>query len=64
MLFLGDDRKVENETSYKLGRAYLALNDVDSALKYFHQYYDYCQEEHDTEALGQALEALAVCYQK
>lgn len=59
-----DDRKVENETSYKLGQAYLEHDDVDSALTYLHKYYDYCQQVNDDEGFGQASESLAICYQK
>ncbi|CAF0734288.1 unnamed protein product [Adineta steineri] len=58
------DKKVENETSYKLGQAFLEHGDVDSALKYLHKYYDYCQEVNNDEGFGQASEALAICYQK
>jgi hypothetical protein len=61
---IGMDGKVENETSYKLGQAYLAHGHVDSALKYLHKYYDYCQQANDDEGFGQASEALAICYQK
>ncbi|CAF4306051.1 unnamed protein product, partial [Rotaria sp. Silwood2] len=59
-----DDRKLENETCYKLGHAYLEFNKIESALKYFHKYYDYCQRENDNEGFSQASEALAICYQK
>ncbi|CAF4370213.1 unnamed protein product [Rotaria socialis] len=58
------DRKIENETSYKLGQAYLEHGNVDSALKYLHKYYDYCEQVNDDEGFGQASEALAICYQK
>ncbi len=61
---LAGDKKLENETSYKLGQTFLEHGDVDSALKYFHRYYDYCQEVNDDEGFGQASEALAICYQK
>lgn len=61
---IGDDKKVENETSYKLGQAYLEQDDVDSALIYLHKYYDYCQQVNDDEGFGQASESLAICYQK
>mgnify|MGYP002394328312 CR=1 FL=1 len=61
---LGDDKKVENETSYKLGQDYVEHGDVDSALTYLHKYYDYCQSVNDDEGFGQASEALAICYQK
>lgn len=64
MFFVGDDKKVANETSYKLGQAYLEYGDIDSALKYLHKYYDYCQQVQDDEGFGQASEALAICYQK
>jgi hypothetical protein len=63
-LFLGDDKEIENAISYKLGHAYLEQNDIDSALIYFHRYYDYCQQVNDNEGFGQASEALAICYQK
>ncbi|CAF3788688.1 unnamed protein product [Rotaria sordida] len=59
-----DNKKLENETAYKLGYAYLELNDIELALKYFHKYYDYCQQENDNEGFSQASEALAICYQK
>ncbi|CAF1581125.1 unnamed protein product [Rotaria sp. Silwood1] len=59
-----DDKKLENEISYKLGHAYLELNDIELALKYFHKYYDYCQQANDNENFAQASEALAICYQK
>ena len=55
---------MENETSYKLGQAFLEHDDVDSALEYLHKYYDYCQQVDDDEGFGQASEALAICYQK
>ncbi|UJR36572.1 hypothetical protein I4U23_029291 [Adineta vaga] len=58
------DKKVENETSYKLGQAFLEHGDVDSALKYLHRYYDYCEDMNDDEGFGLASEALAICYQK
>ena len=55
---------MENETSYKLGQAYIEHGDVDSALKYLQKYYDYCERVNDDEGFGQASEALAICYQK
>jgi hypothetical protein len=61
---LGSDKKIENETSYKLGQAYLEYGNIDSALIYLHRYYDYCQTVDDDEGFGQASEALAICYQK
>lgn len=64
LLRLGDDKKIENDTSYKLGQAYMESGNVDSALKYLHKYYDYCLEVNDDEGYGQASEALAICYQK
>ncbi len=63
-LLLGDDKKLENEISYKLGHVYLEQDDIDSALKYFHKYYDYCQQVNDNDGFGQASEVLAICYQK
>lgn len=62
--FPGDDKKIENETSYKLGQAYLEFGNIDSALIYLHRYYDYCLAVNDDEGFGQASEALAICYQK
>ncbi|CAF4732772.1 unnamed protein product, partial [Rotaria magnacalcarata] len=62
-IFEGDDKKVENETCYKLGHAYLQRENIESALKYFHICYDYCQRVNDYEDFGQASEALAICYQ-
>ena len=64
ILCLGGDKKVENETSYKLGQAYLEHGNVDSALEYLKKYYDYCEQVNDDEGFGQASEALAICYQK
>lgn len=55
---------MENETSYKLGQAYIEHGDVDAALKYLQKYYDYCERVNDDEGFGQASEALAICYQK
>ena len=55
---------MENDTSYKLGQAYVEYGDIDSALIYLHRYYDYCQAADDDEGFGQASEALAICYQK
>lgn len=63
-VLVGDDKKIENETSYKLGQAYLESGNIDSALEYLHKYYRYCQEVNDDEGFGQASEALAICYQK
>jgi hypothetical protein len=64
LLLLGDEKKLENETCYKLGQAYVEHGDIDSALKYLHKYYDYCEHLDDDESFGQASEALAICYQK
>jgi len=64
IFFIGDDKKLANETSYKLGQAYSEHGDIDSALIYLHKYYDYCQQIDDDEGFGQASEALAICYQK
>ena len=63
-MLLGDDKNVENKINYRLGLAYLARDDIDSALKHLHTYYDYCQLVNDDEGFGYASETLAICYQK
>lgn len=63
-MLIGDDKSLENDTCYKLGRAYLEREEIDSALKYFHRYYDSCQQENDNQGFVRASEALAICYQK
>lgn len=61
---LGSDKKIENETCFKLGQTFIEHGDVDSALIYLEKYYEYCRQVNDDEGFGRASETLAICYQK
>jgi tetratricopeptide (TPR) repeat protein len=58
-----DDRASEGLANYRIGRAYVMLNEADRAISFLDDYQVICKELEDLEGEGAACSALAAAYQ-
>jgi tetratricopeptide (TPR) repeat protein len=57
------DRASEGLAGYRIGRAYVLLNEADRAISFLDDYHSICKELEDLEGEGAACSALAAAYQ-